>query len=86
MDPQTSLHADADAVTPALDRDNSQASLESVQEYDNNQASLESCQTSPFFRKLSPILGDSSSKSTCTNNKPRSHRKHVTIVYYNAVV
>ena len=52
VDPQTSPDADADAVTPALDRDNIQATLESVQDHDNNQASLESCQTSPFLGNL----------------------------------
>ena len=34
--------------------------------------------------ELSPALGDSSAKSTCTYYKPSSHRKHATIVYYNA--
>ena len=43
VDPQTSPDADADAVTPTLDRDDNQASPESVQDHDNNQASLESC-------------------------------------------
>ena len=37
-----------------------------------------------FFRELSPELGESSAKSTCTYNKPSRHRKHATIVYYNA--
>ena len=63
VDPQTSL--EANAVTPALDRDTNQASPESVQDHDNNQALSGILSNFSFFRELSPALGDSSAKSTC---------------------